>query len=432
MVIYGDTAIPSDQIEVIAGGSVSVSLAFDNSIGIVGGMDTANGTAATGEVTQVDSGPEAAGEFGQDSELHQAVQHAFQNGAGEVYALPVAETTVTGEDPSSGTSDQLENVPVMDPNVNDEHEITDQNGNDVNISYDVDSETVSGTEAYVNPVNGNFNGDSGTTYSLDYTHGDYSATAVEPLLDESPRIVNLLTENTSTVNDIVTEVNNRATDFDFMHVVAGASPQVDPSSYTNSIDERRLSLVYPSRGYVDSAETDQHRTTPAVGGYLASMSLGLSSTNDSIGGFTGLLNDLSGPSEAGNLIDEQVMPMLDYPPVTIVKDMTTSTEAKFERVYAMQIVDELTEAVHTIAREFVGEQNTPAERQNLRRQIKNTLIGAENSSPPMLVDHTVSVSQSDTNADETDVAIGMQVVPMMDTVDVQITVGDIVRNEGAT
>lgn len=432
MVVYGTTAIPSDQIEVVEGGTVSVSLAFDNTVGLIGGMDTANGTAATGEVTQVSSPSDARDAFGQGSELHQATQNAFQNGAGIVYAFPVAETEVTGEDPSSGTSGQLANSPVMDPNIHDEHEIVDQNGNDVNVSYDVPSETVSGTEAYVDPVTGEFKGDSGTTYSLDYTHGDYSVDAVSALLDESPRIVNVLTESTSVVNGIVTDVNDRATDFDFMHIVAGAHPSVDPSSYTDSMDERRVSLVYPSRGFVDDAETDQHRVTSSVSGYLAGINIGLSSTNDSIGGFTGLLNELAGPPEAGSLIDEQVMPLLDYPPITIAKDMTTSQTPKFERVYVMQIVDEMTEAVHTIAREFVGEQNTNSNRQTLRRSIENALIGASNASPPLLVDYTVSVSQDDADPNQTNVTIGLQPVPMMDTIDVQISVGDIVRNEGAS
>lgn len=437
MVTYGTTTIPSDQITVLAGSSVAISVAFENSIGLVGGMDTANGTATDGEVTTVRSPTDAADKFGSGSELHEQVTLAFQNGAGTIYALPVEEasTTETFGATSSGT---VANVPVMDPNVHDEHEVTARDTVDsvdmtVNIVYDTPTQPTDSDTMQFNPVTGEWAADESSDYDITYDYGDWSATALEPILDESPRIIGLLTENEPTVNTLATELNSRATNFDFMHSVAGANPTVDPANYSDGVDERRVSLTFPSRAYVDAAETDEHRTVGAVAGYLASLPLGLSSTNDQIGGFTSLARTPSGygPSDAGNLVDEEVMPLLDYPPVTIVKDMTTSTEPKFERVYAMQIVDEATELSHLISRNFVGGQNTSATRQNLRRSHENTFLGMENGSPKLLDDYTVSVEEDSSDPKQANVTIALDVVDVMDTIDATITVGDIVRNEGA-
>lgn len=437
MVIYGDTTIPSDQIEVLAGGTVAISAAFENSQVIVGGMDTANGTATPGDLVEVSSPSDAQGKFGDGSELHEQAKRAFQNGVSVLHMLPVTETSVTAE--THGTqSGTLDNAPIFDPNVQDEHSITvnDTGGGslDVNIVYESSPSQPTSTDTVnVNPTTGEYSADAapdGTDYEFDYDYGDYSATALQAAVDESPRMISLCTESETIVNNVATEVNSSATDFDFMHVVSGADVEADPSAYSDSIDERRVSLVSPARGYTDEAETNEVRTVGAIGAYLASLPLGLSSTNDSIGGFTGLRVNHT-PSDAGDLIDAQVMPLIDYPPVTIVKDMTTSTEAKFERVYGMQVIDEATEISHLISREFVGEQNTSSQRNLLARSHKNAYIGMEDSTPPLLDDFTVSVSEDGSDPNKTNVTIGLDIVDIMDTIDVTITVGDIIRNEGA-
>jgi hypothetical protein len=438
MVTYGTTAIPSDQITVLSGGTVAVSVAFENSVGVVGGMDTANGTATDGEVVTVNSPTDAATKFGDGSELHEAVQLLFQNGAGTVYALPVAESDTT-ESFSSTSSGVLNNVPAFDPNVQPEHDITAVDGGgttvDVNIVYDEGSDisTPSASDTInLNPVTGEFEADASDTYDITYSYGDYSTTAMESLLDKSPRIVNVLTENEGVANDLATELNARATNFDFMHGVVGASPEIsDVPNYSNGVDERRISIAYPSRGYVDAAETEEVRTTPAIAGELAGLPLGLSATNNSIGGFQGIRGELTGPNEAGTLIDAEVMPLLNYPPLTITKDMTTASEPKFERVYAMQVIDEMTELSHIISRNFVGDQNTEANRSNLRRSHENAYIGARDGTPPLLDDFEVAVSESPSDPNKVNVNIGLDVVNVMDTIDVTITVGEIIRNGGA-
>jgi len=438
MVTYGTTAIPSDQITVLSGGTVSVSAAFENSVGLIGGMDVPSGNATAGDVTTVSSSTDAATKFGEDSELHEAVQLAFQNGAGTIYALPVPEKSVTTETQTT-QGGVLDNAPVFDPRVNEEHSITatDTGAGDANVNLVDEPPTSAPSTADqidVYPPTGEYFADSAPDgdYEFDYDYGDYSVSAVKPLLDESPRIVTLLGESTSAANDIVGELNSRATNFDFMHLVTGATVNVDPASYTDGVDERRMSLVYPSRGYTDAAETNEERTSAAVAGELASLALGLSSTNNSLGGFSALKNSIGGPTSAGDLIDAQVMPLLDYPPTTIIKDMTTSTEPKFERVYGMQIIDEAAELSHIISREFIGNQNTVANRTALQRSHRNAYISITDASIPLLDGYEVSVEQDSADANTVNIDIGLDVVDVMDTIDVTITVGDIVRSGGAT
>lgn len=441
MVTYGTTAIPSDEITVLSGGTVAVSVAFDNSIGLMGGMDTGNGTANTGEVTKVSSPSDAQTKFGDGSELHEAAQIAFQQGVGTMWALPVDETTVSNETQTT-QSGSLDNAPVFDPRVNEEHSLTATDTGtgdaDVNLVDEPPTSSPSTTDQIdVYPPTGEYYADATPDgdYEFTYDYGTYDSAAMTPLLDKSPRIVAVLTENESVTNTLATELNSRAVDFDFMHGVTNAQVSVTPSSYSDGVDERRISMVYPARAYTDDAETNEERTASAVGGYLASLPLGLSSTNDGVGGFISLKNPLSGPSEAGTMRDNGVMPLLNYSGgqgITVVQDMTTSTEPKFERVYAMQVIDEMTEISHLISREFVGEQNTEANRQALRRSHENSYIGAENGSPPLLDDFTVTVQENASDPNQVDVEIGLDVVDVMDTVSVTITVGNIVRNGGSS
>lgn len=443
---YGTTSIPSDTHTVQAGGTVAVSAAFDRTVGVVGGMDTATGTATPGDVVTVTSPSDAQSKFGEGSELHEAIKLIYNNGASEVFALPVAETSTT-ETFTASASGTLSNVPVFDPNIHDEHSITatdtvEAASVEVFIVYDDSPAAPAGpNEINLNPVNGAWAADESSDYDIDYDYGDYSQTELADLVARSPRMLVLLTENETVVNDAVTEVNNAAVDYDFMHIVAGAAPvpaagdkptasesSTYTSGYSDGIAEERVTLVAPSRAYIDDAETDEHRTMSGVGGYLSALELGLSATNDAIGGYTGLRADFSN-TDASNLIDAQVMPLIDYPPVTIVKDMDTSTEPRFERVYVMQVLDEIAELSHDIARVFVGEQNTDENQLQLDRSHRNMLRALRDGAPPLIEDFTVSVEDHPSDPNIVLLELGVQVVGMMDTIDVTISVGDIVRVE---
>lgn len=434
---YGTTSIPSDKYDVVEGGTVQVSAAFERTVAVVGGMDTDNGTATEGNLVNVTDSSDAQSKFGDGSELHEAIKIIYNNGASDVYALPVSETETTEN--SIGTSGTLSNTPLFDPNIHDEHSIdfVDTGGTDpsTTVTYDDPANlSLSTDEAAVNPITGEYEIDSAASgqYDVTYTYGDYSSSVLQTAADQDTRIVAVLTEAESVVNNLATELDGQDDDFVFQHGVAGATPVIDPtdtstytSNYSDGVDDERITLVSSPRGYIDDAETDEHRTISGISGYLSGLPLGLSSTNDTIDGYTALRSDFT-PSQASTLIDNQVMPLIDWPPVTIVKDMTTSTTQKFERVYSMQVIDEVTELSHTINREFIGDQNTNSNRKQLDRSLRNMLKGLAEDTPPLLSDYTVSVKQNTSNDNQVDVEIGLEVVGVMDTIDVTITVGDIV------
>lgn len=431
MATYGTTKIPSDQVTVRSGSTVAISAAFENTVGLVGGMDTANGSATPGEVTTVESSSDAATKFGDNSELKKQVDLAIANDAAQIYAAPVAETQTTESFASVG-SGTLSNTPAFDPRVNGEHDITAQDttaGASVTVNITDESPPATPSDANtmnLNPTTGEWDADASSSYDITYTYGDYT-TAISAVIKKVPRSIGLLTENTSVANDGLTEAKNYAQNFDFTHVYAGVLPGVTPSNYSDSFDDRRLVVIAPSRAYTDDANTEMVRTVGAVAGFQSSKPLGDSTTYEALNGFADL-NTKYNNSELATLIDNQVYPIKQGGGIKVIKDMTTSTDAKFERVYASEAADEVAEISHQISQDFIGDQNT-ADNRFLLEESHNSSY-AEMEDDDILDDYTVNVTEG-ANANEVNVDIGVDIVDMMDTIDVEITVGDIIRNGGA-
>lgn len=436
--IYGTTVIPSDQVTVLSGGTVSVALGTDSSVGLVGGMDTSNGSATAGETLEITSVTQAENEFGENSELARQASLCFNNGATPLYMTGVPETDVT-ESISLGSSITLTDPP-MDPTVHPDEEIvvTDTDTSTdltVNIVYDEPTPTPSesGT-ANVNPITGDIEVDTSGNYDISYTYGDYQSAAIDAV-GQTPNKLVVLSERSGNLNDGVSEVTSDTQNFNFSRVVGGIHPfadtdNPDTSGYTDSFDDQRLVVAASPRGYIDDAETEQARTAGAIASHLASRPIGVSATNDSINGFTSLRTELT-PTEAGELIDAQVLPIVRVEGApTIAKDMTTSTDSTFERVYVCDVADELTESSHIVAREYIGEQNTSRKRNNLRRAHRNFLLEAETTTPTLLDDFSLTVSENTANPNQVDVEIGLDAVNVMDTIDVTIRVGDVITFDG--
>jgi len=427
---YGTTTIPSDSVTVRSGGTVSIGAAFETTLGLVGGMDTANGDASEGDVITVESTSDAEQQFGENSELAKNVAAAYANGAGTIYAVGVSETQTT-ENITGSSSGTLSESPVFDPTVHPDHDITATDTTEaadvtVNIVYGTPSSPTEANTINLNPVTGEWEADESSDYDIDYTYGDYSS-AITDVVTKVPRIVTVLTENETVANSLLTELNTYDSDFEFMHGVVGAEPEVSAASYSDNLDDRRLSIVAPSRGWLDSAETDQVRTMGAVGGRASGKPLGDSMTYEPLQGIVSLNTQYTN-SELGTLIDSQVMPLRQSGGIDIVKDMTTSTDVRFERLYASEIIDEATEISHQISQQFIGNANTEDNRLLLRES--HTTSYNELLEDQLLEDFLVNVSKG-ANDFEVDIDIGLDVIGIIDTVDVTITVGDVVQNGGA-
>jgi hypothetical protein len=165
----------------------------------------------------------------------------------------------------------------------------------------------------------------------------------------------------------------------------------------------------------------------ATGSKEAGKPLGLSTTFEPVAGFADLRTKYTN-AELGTFIDSEVYPVRQSGGIQIVKDMTTSTDVRFERVYASEIVDEVTEVSHNISQDFIGNPNTEENRISLEESHRTSY--SEFVADNLLDAYTVAVKEG-TNPDEVVVNIGVDVVDVMDLIDVTITVGSIIQNGGA-
>ncbi len=392
---------------------------------IVGGYDSSNAASGVNasEVTEIDDPSTAEDEFG-DSELARLAAVAGANGVGTMYGVPVEGTEVTGEDPSSGTSGELANAPIFNPDLHPNYDITDQNGNDIFVSYDPASETIDGTEGYVNPVTGDFNGDSGTTYSLDYTHGDYT-TAIQAAVDTDARYVLVGTENSSVKSTLVTELGEIAADFDFKRGFVGAEPAIDSanvSNYSPAENNWRLVEVAPA---LATGSDGAVRTAAAVAGYMTAQPIGPDGS--------GLYDEIGGLSAVNT--EYRASTAKDFDGVTAVTRTgrlatteTTSTESQFRFIHATEVIDEVSLDLFTEAREYAGGPQDPEELETLLSvQCEANATG----SPPNLGfaedtdadPYNVSVSLGNSNT----IANGSVTIvpyPIAEEVNISVTVAD--------
>lgn len=431
---YGETVIPGTQITVKGGGTIAVSRAFSQDQGIVGTMDTSNGTATPGEVETFTSVSEAEDLFGEDSELARAAAAAKNNRAQEIHAVAVSDTEQTDNETAS-SSGTLAESPIIDPNTSPSYDITAEDGAqetiDVNLVYEDTVTSPSDAQTMnLNPVSGDWEADESDDYDITYHTGDYTA-AIDALLPKTPRIVSVQTASSSVTSHLATELENDAGEFDFMHGVVNAEPTIDPDTFSQSTNESRIVMVAPSRAYVDDAETEMVMTAAAVGGLFAGLALGDSGTYNTVRGLTALRREFT-PSEAGKLTDERVAPLLNDGGIKLIKDQTTSEDVKFERLYSNEIVDEATELSHQITQQFVGELNTARNRQDLEESHRTVYQEMQNDRPPLLDNYSVSAEQDSSDDETVNVTVGLDVVNVIDTIDVTIVVGDVITNAGAS
>lgn len=436
---YGETSIPADSYSVRSGGTIQVASAFERSVAVVGGMDSDSGTATEGELVAVSSLDDAADLFGENSELYRQIEGAYLNGAATIYGAPVSETTL--DETVTGTAQgTLSNTPIFNPDLHPEHDLTvtdDTAGTDmtVEIVYESPSQPAETETVRVNPITGEWYADASSDYTFSYTYGDYESFTA-PVADEAPRVTAVCTESEDVINSFEAELQNAADDYGFSHGVYGATPFADTQNpdiagFTSPFDSERISTVMSPYGFVDDAETEMTRTVGFVAGEVASLPLGESATANSVSGLTGLRTDLS-PNQAGDLIDEGVLPLIDYPGVEIVKDMTTSSDQRFERIYTMNIVDEIVTLLHEVNRQYIGEQPRERTIRNLRRSVKNMLSGLAETEPPLLDTlgdgnpYAVEVERSDSDDNVFNERVGVKPAGVIDAIDVSVTLGDVV------
>lgn len=423
-------SIPSESVTVRTGGTVEVGVAFEATAAIIGNYNASTGTATAGEVTTVQSSAEAETAFGEGSELAEQTSLAFQNGAATVYGAPVSETSET-ETLSATQSATLANVPVFDPRVNDEHavDVTDTTeGASVDVTF-VDGTPTTPSDANtaeLNPATGDIEFDESSDYEVTYEYGDYEA-AIQAALEFAPRSAAVCSESPDVQSTLLAELNNIDVNFEFSHGYVGEQVDLDNlQNYDNTYDDRRLVTISAARGYTDAAETNEVRTVGAVAGKQAGKPLGDTSTAEDLNGLASLKQSPSN-QQAGTLIDAGVYPLQQNGGIKVVKDTNTSDDPRLNRVAWSEIVDEATAISQQISNSFVGEANIGENRLTLAESHRSAYD--EMADDNLLDGYFVAVSEGDT-ANAVDLDIGLDVVDYMDSINVTITVGDVVLNRG--
>jgi hypothetical protein len=420
-------------INVRAAGT-QVSVGFNTNVAIVGGYDAANGSATAGEVEYIPDSTTAENLFGIDSELYEQIQLATINGAGEIYAAAVPETS-TSESITTSSSMTLSNTPIFDPSVQSEHDITvtnDSDGSDVSyeISY-ADTLSTPDSGAVINPLSGDVEFASSGDYTVAYDYGDYT-TAIQNAASYNVRFVKVLSEATSVKNTLISELENQATDIRFKRGITGATPDIQSgeiSNYSAAADHQRLIEVAPARGNTGDGE---QRTVSAVGGAYASQPLGESLTYDVINGFESL-NQEYRPSQARDFTG--VTAIADT--MEIVEGVTTSTTDAFSDVYKCEIIDAVAQGLYEVGRGYAGGPNTEDDRNNLATDAGNLLSGYARQRPPLLnagdgsKPYSVETSLGSSD-EETIMNVGIEPLDMMKQVTLNLNVGTVVTYEGAS
>jgi len=253
---YGTTALPSTVITTAEQSTTAVSLAFDRSVGIIGGYDAANASIdATDENTNIviNGVEDAADKFGEGSELHTQVRAAYLNGAGRIVCTPVGETSQT-ESFASSSSISLGNK-AIDPRFNPEEEITavdTTSSTDITVNYvDGTPETPSTSDTLnINPLTGEGEFSTSSDYDVSYTEGSYSL-AAEEAAKADVRFSALCHTDESALTTHKDGVKSRAQQVDFKRAVGAVPTAVEPANYTVPFDEQRIVLGAPTYGTFD-------------------------------------------------------------------------------------------------------------------------------------------------------------------------------------
>ncbi len=429
MTTYGDKQEPGIVTDLTSSAAVPTSGEAPTDLGIVGqaDLDNASNAADTSKVYQVTRATKAVEWFGprESSMLTQAIIDALTEGAFPVYAVATSETEVTAEDHSGASSTLVEtnNKPIREDT---DRISVNLDGTDLTINKvydDVSTYAPASGECYVNPVVGEIEIPStpSTTLEFDYEYFDYTggvdtmATKVGDVID----FLTPLTENSTAVDKVNTKVANMEQDYDLALAVGGAGINVDPTNFSQSYDDSRTQVVYPTR-FEDN--------TSAVAAYMGfKAALGLTETpiNRRLTTNKSLSVSLN-RAERGSLIDEQVVPLADESRgVRIVDDPTTVSDSNTDEQnltfgFNRLVADYIIETTRDNQKPFIGRLNSSVVRGTLESMINQQLGELQTSNA--VISYDVNVFKESATA--AGVEMSVDLVEPLRFIENTVTVGN--------
>jgi len=409
-----------------------------DALALVGGYDaTAASASANDPVTATDA-QTIADAFGPDSELARASRLALANGAGTIVAVAVPEVTDETETFSATSSETLANAPIFDPSLHADHEVTATDTTSassvtVEVSYEAAPSAPSDADTIrLNPINGAWTADASSDYEITYDYGMYTA-AIQTAATQPVRYVGVLTEAAGPKATVLEELATEAENGSYKRAVTGATPEIgvtDVGNYTPDEEDYRLIEVAPARA--TGAGGNPVRTMAGVAGLVTDQpaNAGGSITYDTVSGLASLNTEYR-QTTVQNF--SQVTALTRDG--TVADGVTTSSEAAFQPIHAVEIADRTTELIFGLARDFASGPATQQNRIGLADDIEQTLRTLASESPPALATgdggspFAVSVTQGATD-NAVDVDVGIEPAPIAEEVNVAIGVGEVVTFEG--
>lgn len=390
MVTIGNDTLPGTILTLESATSTGANIGAPGVPVILGQGYLSEGNASAGEAKRITRPKAARDEFGpaEKSMLTQQVQDALVAGAYPVYAIAATENSVSSEDLSgeSGQTATLGNAPVQE--VAGDIVFTVNSTTKTTVLYyegDPANATVGSDEVYLNPVTGKFKVDESMGSagdSVDYTYLDYTAAfdelttveLAEGFIREIVDFVGIITENSSVRDTLETEVDSMENNGWLAIGVAGAGePYIsDTSTYTDSYDNSRLQLIYPSR------DSDGGSLLGAYLGLRSSIGIDSSPIFSRMTQKSSLLENLT-VSEQEDLVNAKVIPLEEQGGgAKVMEDLTTvaddnTAEASWTQGVSRLITDFVAETVNDIAENFIGDFNDVDVQNTLRGNIAQEL-----------------------------------------------------------
>lgn len=406
----GNSNLPGVYTRQESNRNVAANVSAPADVGLVGEADLSSGagSASVNTVYTVTTAPQAVRLFG-DSPLAQNISDALQNGGYPVYSVAAEMTDVSSEDISgfSSTSGTLANFPTTEDMANFTITVDGTDMTTIRTFDDPSNENPASDEAYVNPTTGEVElgaapASSGT---ISYSYADYSA-AITALVDGKKTLLDFVgacTENSTVVDAVETAINGMANTYNFAIGVGGAASYIaDTATHTNSVDNSRMQLVYPSRN------PDGDSLIGAYVGMRGAIGINQSGMRQRLSGQSGLYEELSADDKYD--LDQISIVVLetDRNGVRLVNDPTSvasdnTAEAAYNHGLARLIGDYVTLIVHENADRFIGKLHTQSARNNLRDILVNELSNLLRTDA--LIAYSVAVEEVDSVSARVEVGI---------------------------
>ncbi len=472
---YG--SFPGVRVEVAGGGITAVSIGEEEKLVIFGEASYENdGTVTTDgdeddldndvgsleDPTQINARREADTNFGEGSELADAMREALGNGANINYLYGVAPRrfNVVGEIQSTQTG-TLANAPIWEEEVSDESKIqalgVTDDGNDLEVRYtyesppaappDEDDGTTTEIVA-VNPLTGEYNADQSpdVEFVFEYKYIDWQGAFDAPdvtrvVQEDETGVYDVLSDSDLVSADANSAAGTRRQAFQLVNVLSGAEPNdnelVEDNSGNYVRRDARFDTSAFSQGSVDSdyyfklapvrEENVPKTILGGVGGLFAGNPISDPIYNDPVSGYADLEQKFT-KADADNMRGENVIPIRQAGSIRIKDNLSTSTETDWERdFWRRRIADRVILIGKTIGDTIIGRINDENTRDAAERLISAELreLVGDRLIKGNTADETnwfVDVYESSTDPDEVKIDIGFTPFGIVKRIDETVTI----------